>query len=363
MTNQNYEKEINAFEKQISENDKKHEKEISDLKKQISENDKKCDNLLQVVNNNPESFSVEPSLQNQGILERLKSREKNHFDRLFIASQSSCDIYNLLDPNTNDAFCTSSSEGFYIEFELEQEVSITGVKIFSSYKYFPKSFDIGIEGMKMVSVENAEDLNGKDKEMTINFRQVSGKKIRFTQTVPNWDKGTNYILIKRIEILSNEKKYAGGVFSTLIKSSLGRDPHIIPVFITSDGYGFNTFYSEKITGNTSTLNEENAWFQIELTQGFAILNGFLLHRGDPWVIRSFKIICTDDIRRPIDSWLTLFEINEKKEGEHRMNEIYLFDRPSPILRIIRLIQTGPNWCNNHFLKFFHFDFFGVYFNY
>ena len=83
MTNQNYEKEINAFEKQISENDKKHEKEISDLKKQISENDKKCDNLLQVVNNNPESFSVEPSLQNQGILERLKSREKNHFDRLF----------------------------------------------------------------------------------------------------------------------------------------------------------------------------------------------------------------------------------------------------------------------------------------
>lgn len=363
LTNQNYEKEINDFKKQISDNDKKHEKEISEIKKQISENDKKCDDLLQVVKNNPKSFSVVPSLQNQGILERLKSREKNHFDRLFIASQSSCDIYNLLNPNTNDAFCTNSHDGFYIEFELEQKVSITGVKIFSSYKYFPKSFDIGIEGMKIVSVENAEDLNGKDKKMTINFKQVSGKKIRFTQTGPNWDKGTNYILIKRIEILSNEKKYAEGVFSTLIKSSIGRDRHGISVFITSYDYGFNTFYSGNISGNTSTLNEENAWFQIELTQGLGIFNGFVLERGNKWTVKSFKIICTDDIRRPINSWLTLFEMNEKREGERRLNEIYLFDRPSPIVRIVRIVQTGPNWSNDHFLKFHHFDLFGVYFGF
>lgn len=207
------------------------------------------------------------------------------------------------------------------------------------------------------------DLFGKDKEMKIKFNEVSGKKIRFIQTGPSWDKDTNYILIKRIEILSNERKYVHGVFSTLINSSISRDPHRISVFITSEGYGFNTFYSDNITGNTSTLNEENAWFQIELAQGLGIFNGFVLKRGNKWTVKSFKIICTDDIRRPIDSWLTLFEMNEKREGEHQLNEVYLFDRPSPIVRIVRIVQTGQNWSDNHFLKFHHFDLFGIYFSY
>ena len=287
-------------------------------------------------------------------------KEKNHFDHFFIASQSSCDIYNLIDPNTEDSFCTPAYSKHVIEFELEKKVTINGMKIYSSFKYFPKSFNIEIDGEIVFTTKNAEELNGKNKEMVINFNQKRTNKIKFIKIGPNWDKNTEYVMIKRIELLSNESEYSNGVFAALVNKSENKDPHKSRVFITSTNYGFNSFYSGKISGNTSTLNELNSWFQIEFTHGCAFLTGFLLERGHQYESKNFKIVGTDDIRNPIDSWITLIEINEKTLNDHRNPDVYKFNKLSHPVRFVRFIQIGPNWSDNNFLKFHHFDLFGRY---
>ena len=91
-------------------------------------------------------FSVEMSKEGPGILAQLKDKQKTPFDRLFVASQSSMDIYSLLVPKTNDCLSTTNIGGFFIDFELETAVMIRGVKIFSTNSSFPKSFDITVEG-------------------------------------------------------------------------------------------------------------------------------------------------------------------------------------------------------------------------
>ena len=98
----------------------------------------------------------------------MKKKEKSPFKHLFIASQSSCDIYNLIDPNTKDDFQIHNVGGF-IEIELQESVDITGIKLFSSDSYFPKTFDIEINDKLIQNIEESEELNGKNQSMTINI--------------------------------------------------------------------------------------------------------------------------------------------------------------------------------------------------
>ena len=305
-------------------------------------------------------FSTNLDIESPGILSELHDRSKTRFDRLFISSQSSNDIYNLFDPRTNDKFCTTDDGDFFIEIELQEAVNINGVKIFSSTQSFPKSFDIEIDGNKKKSITSASELNGANKEMKIDIDPTLCHKFKFIQTGPNWDKGSNFLWIKRIELLSSESKYSGGVFSTLVSSNSNKDPHRCPVIMSSTCFDHNTFHSLDSPTNTWTFNYKNSWFQIELTRGFAILNGFRLKRHNNGKLKSYKIICTDDSKKSTDEWTTLIEINETNENEHEILDIYEFSQPSPPVRFIRLIQTGPSWKNDLSLKFHHFDLFGFY---
>lgn len=113
--------------------------------------------------------------------------------------------------------------------------------------------------------------------------------------------------------------------------------------------------------NICTLNENNPWFQVKLNEGFAIITGFRLKRTVPEKIKHYKIMGSNDINKPIEKWEELININEKTEDEHKSTDIYLLDHPSLPIKFIRLIQVEPNWSNENFLKFFHFDIFGSYF--
>lgn len=307
------------------------------------------------------SFMTNIGLSTTGILNHLKSKEKNQFDKLFIASTSSCDIYNLIDPNTKDDIGTGNDGNFFIEFELERPIKINGIKVFSSSTRFPKSFDIEVDGIIVKSIKEANELNGKFKEMTIIFDSMFGSKVKFIQTGPNWDRGNNFLNMRRFEILSDDCQYSKGAFSTLIEQSPQNDPHKCPVKITAKNYDFNTFFLIDSKHHICTSNEENSWFQIELTKGWAVINGFRLKRGNLYKLRSFKIIATDDANKPLNSWTTLIEIDEKAEDEHQKLDIYEFPRQSPPVKYVRLIQTGPTWNDKLFLMFFHLDFFGYYF--
>lgn len=139
-----------------------------------------------------------------GILQQLKNYEQSPFNPLFIASQSSNDVYNLINSQTKDCFNLLDVNDF-IEFELKEIITITGIKIISHISNFPKSFDIEINGKKVLSIKEAKELNGKNHEMTINIDSIQCREIRFINTGQNWDKNTNSLFIKKFELLSNEK--------------------------------------------------------------------------------------------------------------------------------------------------------------
>ena len=277
-----------------------------------------------------------------------------------MTSLSSCDIYNVIDPNTNDDIGFGSEGDFFIQFELKEAVSINGLKIVSSKMRFLRSFDIKVDGKTVKSIKNARELNGSYKEMKIEIEKINGRIIRIVQTGPNWDTGTNFVNVKRIEILSDDQKYSKGVFATLIENCPAKDPHKCSVHITAKNYDFDSYIRIDSKLSICTSFMQNSWFQIELTKGKILINGFRLKRTKSNKLKSFKIIGTDDIKKPLDSWMTLTEINEKNINEHQMLDVYKIVQPNKPLKIIRLVQTGPNWNNQNFLMFHHFDIFGTY---
>lgn len=306
-------------------------------------------------------FSCEMNMKSPGILATLKEKEKSPFDRLFVASQSSDDIYNLINPYYEEVFSTSNNGKFYIEFELKDATMLNGIKIFSGNSSFPKSFDIEVDGQKMKSIEEANELNGKNKEMIVNFDQIKCRKIRLIQTGPSWDQGNNFLYFKGFELLSSESKYSGGVFKTLIDNNEKHDPHMCPVIISAPLFDFNSLHLFDSQKTICTSSLENSWFQIELISGFAVISGFRLKRCEPGKLKSYKIIGTNDVNEPINKWTVLFKMDENDKEEHKKLDIYEFSHPSPPVKFVRLIQTGPNWSNSLFLKLAHFDIFGIYF--
>ena len=196
--------------------------------------------------------------------------------------------------------------------------------------------------------------------MPVLVNSVKCMKVRFINRGTNWDFGSNCVNIKRIELLSNDPRYEGGVLSTLVSKSEKNDPHKCPVILSASYYDFNTFHTINTSSNTCTFSIENSWFQIELVQGSAILDGFRLRKCDFGQMRNFKIICTDDVNKEEKEWTTLIEIREQNKDEHKMADIYKFEQQSPPSKYIRLIETGQNWDGNWFLEFYHFDLFGKY---
>ena len=364
----NLKKELAKTSSDLSSLKKEKDDQMKNMNAIIKEQAEKISSLesrLQSFGSNSQSFgrffSVDMSKEGPGIIAQLKDRQKTPFDRLFVASQSSNDIYTLLVPNEENDFTTINDGNFYIEFELEKAVTINGVKVFSSDSYFPKSFDIAVEGKTVKSVKEARELNGEYKDMTVNFEPIHGRKIRFIQKGPNWDENTNFLYIKGIELLSSESRYSKGVFKTLVDESEDKDPHKCPVIISASYFDFNNFYRVDSKINTYTYDFENSWFQVELTRGTAILNGFRLKRCGKFRLKSYKLICTFFSSKPESSWTKLIEINEKSNDEHGLLDIYEFPHPSPPTRFVRLVQTGRGWNNDLQLRFFHFDLFGSYF--
>lgn len=134
----------------------------------------------EVISSYSESFfTCDMSLKEPGILAHLKELQKTPFDRLFVASLSSDDIYTLLVSDSDDYFGTSKKGNFFIEFELETAVLINGIRIFSSTFHFPKSFDISVENEIVKSVKDSNELNGQNKSMTIIFEPISRSKSSF----------------------------------------------------------------------------------------------------------------------------------------------------------------------------------------
>ena len=78
-------------------------------------------------------------------------------------------------------------------------------------------------------------------------------------------------------------------------------------------------------------------------------------------MKYYKIICSDDINKPIDKWTILIELNEQNSSIFCGIKTYEFKELSPPTKFIRLVMTGPTFADSNYLSFYHLDFFGKYF--
>ena len=217
--------------------------------------------------------------------------------------------------------------------------------MFSSTEYFPQTFDIEINGELAQSIKRATKLNGENRSMTVFVENEKCRKIRFVNRGSNWEYGNNYIRLKRIELLSNEPVFAAsGVFASLVSNAENKDPHKCDVFISASKFDLNSFHSIDSRANICTYSKTNSWFQIEFTKGLAVINGYRLGRCEQGMMRSYKIICSDDENKKEEDWTTLMQVDEENEDEHETLDVYKFEKPSPPIKYVRLIQTGPNWA-------------------
>ena len=239
-------------------------------------------------------------------------------------------------------------------------IQIQQTNFHSSSDYFPKTFDVEIDGLKVASILEANQLNGQNKSMIINIEPIKGKTICFINKGPNWNKKSNKIHIKRIELLSkDEEENSKEIFKKIVESSENKDPHKSGINIYSSQFDFNSFFLLDNKSNICTYHYENSWFQIELTNSYSI-TAFRLKK---LIDFKYKIIATDDLKKPFGSWYNLFDVNNEYDNKRNLLDIYDLPRPSPPVRFIRLIQKGKNSENNFYLVFYHFDFFGFYFSY
>ncbi|KAK8896527.1 hypothetical protein M9Y10_014435 [Tritrichomonas musculus] len=353
--------EIDTLKKKISKMEElisNQANEIESLKNEMKKVKEKDGTLID--ENDDSILSVNMSISERGVFSRLKDLEKSPFNPLFVASQSSNDLYHLIDNSVNDTFSSTNNGKFYLEFILKDPIMINGIRIFNSEDHFPRSFNIEVDGDVVKSIVDAKELNGQLRDMVIKFTAKKAQNIRFVQTGPNWDCGNNFIYFKRFELLSSDNKYKKGVFRTLVDQSESNDPHKCGVIVNSNVFDYKSFYNVDSNTNIYIDPFQNSWFQIELTKGKVIMTGFRLKRCGVGKLKSYKIVGSDDINTPIEKWTKLIEIDEKKEDEHKKLDTYKLPRPSPPIKVIRLIRTGVNWNNNLNLKFYHFDIFGSY---
>lgn len=303
--------------------------------------------------------------ENNGIFSYLKTQETDKFDRLFIPSQSSNDIYNIIDPNTKDVYCSGSEGNFFVEFQLKEEVTIVSIKIKSSIFCFPKSFDILINNEVCASTKHAEELNGIEKELTFKIPSKRGKFIKIKQTGPNWDKSEpsekNFFSLKNVELYSTDSKFNGkGVFETFINESESHDAHDCGVFIDAERLAFDSFFDVNSKERSiNTHNQKNSFFQIHLKKGAVIINGFRLRKTSTRSVKTFMVVASDDVNKPLDEWNVLYDVNESSLSQNIILNIHE-TKMSPPVRFVRFVQTGLNWSGDRFLQFFHFDLFGYY---
>lgn len=200
--------------------------------------------------------------------------------------------------------------------------------------------------------------------MKINIAPIQGRKVKIILTASSLDQRDNFVLFKRIEIITvtavAEKPTE--FFASLVNLAENKDPHRCPVYINASSFDFNSFVALDSFKNIS-ISCQNSWFQIELTKGMAVLTGCRIKISrDPTIkIKNFKIICSDDIEKPLNSWITLFVADEKTKYDHDILGIFKFPFQSPPVKFVRIVLTGPNWNNQFLLSFYHFDLFGRYF--
>ncbi|KAK8839644.1 hypothetical protein M9Y10_032010 [Tritrichomonas musculus] len=359
------------FEEQKQQLIEMHKKEMEEIKKEIISIKEKQQKSLEKYKNEIDDLNEKLRQSNpffsfknaiicqdmkmQGICEKLRNENIT-----FFVSQSSNDIYNILNPDTRDEFqFVVRKDQTFLQIDLGQSIEINGIEFHTEGLSNPlKSFSIELDNK--VEVNEFDDKDHSKGVRKFIFNKTKCKTIKIVpdnKEFANNDKSEAYPHIKSIELLSPDPKYSEGYFKTLLKENESHDPHKIGVLLSAYRYDFNNFHLHGIKKkNTSSLNKPNQWFQIEFNEGMAIITGFRYRSPVEHKLQHYKIVATDDVKKDISLWVTLYENDEDKTDTEVSHQFSWIRWP---MKAVRIIQTQKN--KNNELKFFYFDIFGFYF--
>ena len=302
--------------------------------------------------------TMELAEDKKGIFAYLIESQRSPFDRFVIASQSSGDVYCVIDRNDPNNFSSGSGTCEWIQFEFPAPITVKSVMIQSAHRAFMKSWSVSAinddnEQTILYKTENNAALNGQGKKVTIDIPVTTSKIFRIEKTGVNWS-GTNFARFKNVELYSPDSEFADGVFATLVARA-GGDPHRADVIVSASSFDFSSFHILSSPRSLCTLYDEDnrPWIQFELTKGKAIVQGYRMQQ-----LNDF----------PFDRWSLQGSVNkedwiviDRQCGGLTDDPIKLIVcETSMAFRVFRVVSEMEKNDGDVKLRLRHFDLFGVY---
>lgn len=296
------------------------------------------------------------SAEKMGIFGYLVSSQKYACDKFLVASQSSGDVYCIIDENSKDNFSTGDGEVEWVQFEFPKPISVCSVKIRSAHRSFMKNWSILAisESGKTRTLYEAKDepgLNGKGKEMIVDVPATQSKVFRIRKTGKNWA-GTNFARIKHVELYSEEPEYCGGVFKRLLERC-GGDPHKAAVLVTASNFDFRSFHKLYPRRSLCTLYDtDKPWIQFEITRGRAIVHAYRMKQHAEFRFDKWSLLGSNDGV----TWATI----DRQNGKRPRDPLIIVEcRCNIPYQMFRIVSDMP-LTDDLKLRIAHFDIFGIY---
>ena len=293
-----------------------------------------------------------------GIFGYLINSQKSIFDRPVIASQSSGDIYCIINANDPGNFSSGSGNYEWVQFEFKTPITVSSVMVQSAHRAFIRDWSvvaIDDDGHSTTLYQNKQDkrFNGVDKKVTVELPVTTSRIFRIEKMGLNWA-DTNFIRIKNVEFYAPDGEFENGVFEKLLEKS-GGDPHTADVVVTASNFDFRSFHMMSPPRSLCTLYDENnqPWIQFRLTKGKMLVQGYRMQQIAAWQFGKWSLQATVDGKE----WVVLDRRSEDVSSSPLKVVSCEVPVPYKIFRVVCEMEKGKGDLK---LRFRHFDLFGTY---
>ena len=294
-----------------------------------------------------------------GVLRYLQLCQRKPHERKFYCSQSSAELYGIINPNTDSYYGSPDKGDAWIQFEFVKPITVFGFLIQSYLSCFIKSYRIvavGDDYSESVVFSTACEigLKGEKKQVTHRFdKPVKTRRLRFEQTGPSWAE-KNFIGIKRMDFQTDQCE--GFYFENVMKTV--QDPHKVPVNITAKYFDVYSFTVMNPVSYVCTFDTPSpSWFQIEFAEGQICITGYRIKKHESLRMKAWSVKGSNDATLELDKWKEIHRVCEEKEGP--LFRVFSCPKSDPY-KYIRIIMEGHAWNDRDYLAFWHFEVFGDY---
>lgn len=286
--------------------------------------------------------------EKKGVIAEIVGRSKSVFDRRVTISSSSCDIYELIDPDSQGTYMTGDDDRKnYLHFQFNKEIEIDGLKLVSGDSCFLKHWRFVKGDDTVYESSGREELNRKRGEVGVRFNAIKGKEFMIEQTGPNWEGGKGFAVSNIAFIRQNVN-----IFLEMLEKS-DDDPHRAAVVITAKMYDPSELYRLRGSKILRTLAQPApSWVQIEFVDAVFCVIGIRLKAVDSgrqrWNLRA-----TNDVTKPLAKW-TLIELETKENPGESGPRVMICEKSKPFNYYRIVLKDGDP------LQLKHFDMFGDY---